>query len=204
MTHHPDVEAYIERSADFAQPTLRHIRAVFHATCPDLEESIKWGMPHFEFKGILAHIAAFKSHTRLAFWKGELLTDADGWLAQMGESRMGVVKIGSMDDVPPDDVLRALILDAMDLNERGIQPEKETSVKKPELEAPDWFMDVIAGVPGALKTWEGFSPSHRKEYIEWVTEAKRESTRKKRIKQAVEWIAEGKPKEWKYMKEWRQ
>ena len=202
MKHNPDVDRYFESVADSVKPIVLHLRAVFHATCPDVHESIKWSAPHFEYKGILAQVAAFKGHVRLAFWKGDLMQDPTAYLKRMGESRMGVVRLETMQDLPPDDVLRDLILEAVDLNERGVKAPRAVS-RLDELDVPAWFMERIEKDPNALATWKGFSRSHRNEYVEWVTDAKQETTRERRLQQAIQWMSEGKPKEWRYMKEWK-
>lgn len=189
----PKVDEYIEASNDFARPILNHIRAVVHEACPDVKETIKWNAPVFEHKGIMANMAAFKEHCAFRFWKASLIFD------DASDSPMGPFShIKSLDDLPPKETLIGYIQKAMELNEKGIRPPK-ISKKKAELDTPKDFEDALREVPGALKAFESMPPSHRREYIEWILEAKRDDTRKRRIKKAVDQISDGKSLNWKYM-----
>lgn len=194
----PRIDQYIARSAEFARPILTHLREVVHAACPDVEETMKWSSPHFMHKGMLCHMAAFKEHCALGFWKGSLIVD--------GESRstdaMGQFgRITSLADLPPDDVIAGYVRKARQLNEEGVKVEKQPKPgAKKELAVPDDLAAALEASPPAKGVFDGFSPSKRKEYIEWITEAKSDATRAKRLGTAVEWIAEGKARNWKYEK----
>lgn len=190
------VDKYISKSADFSKPILSHLRQLVHKACPDVMETIKWGFPVFEYKGPLCNMAAFKNHCAFGFWKAALMKDAKS------ETSMGHLgRITSLKDLPSDKKLIALIKEAMKINDAGV---KVTSVKKPsvkkEIKAPDDFLSALKKNKKALATFEGFSPSHKREYLEWIVEAKREETRKSRIGQAIQWMSEGKPRNWKYIK----
>ena len=192
------VDAYITRAAEFAQPILSHLRALVHATCPEASETIKWGFPHFEYQGILCSMAAFKAHCAFAFWHGELrgLAQApSGKDAAMGQFG----RITKLADLPKDAALKALIRKAAALNSSGVKAPKVIRPKvKPPPEAPDDLVAALKRQRGALAKFEAMSSSHQREYIEWLVEAKRPETRAKRLATAVEWIGEGKSKEWKY------
>lgn len=195
----PRVDAYIEKSAEFAQPILRHIRKVVHQAVTDIEETIKWGFPHFERKGIVCSMAAFKAHCAFGFHKASLMKDSAKLLGRVGKTAMGHVgRITSLQDLPDDKTLKVYVREAAGLNERGVKlPQRKRAPKK--LEIPAWFSKALAGNPAAQKTFDGFSYTNKKEYVDWVTGAKREDTRQKRLDTALEWMAEGKPRNWKYM-----
>ena len=192
------VDDYIAGSADFAQPILSHLREVVHGTCPEVEETIKWGFPHFMYNGLLCGMASFKQHCTLSFWKGSLIIEGSG----SEKEAMGQFgRITSLSDLPSDAVLAGYIEKAMALNEPGSKAPRRSSRKAaPEAVAPDYFMVALKENQSALDTFEGFSPSQKREYIQWVTEAKGEDTRKRRLETAIEWMSEGKPRNWKYIK----
>lgn len=197
-TRDPRVDAYIEKSAEFARPILRYLREAVHRYCPEVEESIKWGSPYFLYKGMLCGMAAFKQHCAFGFWKGALLVDArvrnDEAMGQFG-------RITSLEQVPGKRVLADHIRRAMALNEAGTQPARKhrDAKSKPAADVPGDLAAALAKNRKAAAVFEGFSPSHRREYIEWITEARREETRAKRLAQTIEWLAEGKPRNWKYL-----
>lgn len=197
------VDEYIAKRADFAKPILHHIRNLVHKACPDVEEKIKWGMPFFDYKGeMLCHIASFKQHAVMGFWKAALMKDPVLVENAKSETAMGHLgKITSIKDLPSDNKITAYIKEAMMLNDKGIKlPVKDKSTAKKELAVPDYFSKALAGNKKAKLVFENFAPSHRKEYILWITEAKTETTRNKRMETALEWIAEGKGRNWKYEK----
>jgi uncharacterized protein YdeI (YjbR/CyaY-like superfamily) len=190
----PRVDAYIAKSADFAKPILVHLRDIVHKGCPEVEETIKWGMPAFEYKGILGGMAAFKAHCAFGLWKGSLLgannRDAMG---QFG-------RISSLADLPKGSELLGLIRQAARLNEEGVKVARKPREPKKRLPTPPDLAAALKKNAKARATFEGFSPGHKREYIEWITGAKTEETRKRRLGTAVEWMSEGKPRMWKYMK----
>jgi len=198
MKKNPAVDAYIAKSADFAKPILKHLREVVHAAVPDVQEEMKWSTPTFTYKGILCGMAAFKEHCVLGFWKGSLLKDAKGNTLERDSNELG--RITSLADLPSDALLTRYIQEAARLNEEGITVEKPNAKAKPELVVPSYFTAALKKNKKALKTFEDFSTSAKREYVEWLTEAKTDATRDKRLAQAVEWIAEGKQRNWKYMK----
>jgi len=198
MKRNPAVDAYITKSPDFAKPILKHLREVVHAAVPDVEEEMKWSTPTFTYKGILCGMAAFKEHCLLGFWKGSLLRDDKGNTLERDANELG--RITSLADLPPDKVLTRYIKEAARLNEEGIKVEKPKAKPKPELVVPPYLVSALRKNKKALTTFEDFSPSAKREYVEWLTEAKTDATRDKRLAQAVEWIAEGKQRNWKYMK----
>jgi len=191
------IDAYIVKAAAFARPILKHLRKVVHAGCPKVEETIKWGMPHFEYKGPLCGMAAFKQHCSFGFWKGELVIEGSA----KGAEAMGQFgRLTAITNLPSDKVLADYVRKAADLNEAGIKrPSPARSKVKKDVVVPDYFNAALAKNRKARETFEGFSPSHRKEYVEWITEAKREETRAQRIKTAIEWLVQGKSRNWKYV-----
>jgi uncharacterized protein YdeI (YjbR/CyaY-like superfamily) len=193
------VDAYIEKSADFAKPILKHLRKLIHAACPDVEETIKWGFAFFDYKGPLCHIAAFKQHCVIGFWKTALLKDEKGILSDKKDEAMGCLgRITSMKDLPSDKIIIGFIKQAKQLNDDGIKlPAKPKTVKK-EIAVPDYVTKALNKNKKAKATFEEFSPSHRREYLEWITEAKQEETKNKRIAQMIEWLTEGKHRNWKH------
>jgi uncharacterized protein YdeI (YjbR/CyaY-like superfamily) len=191
------IDAYIARAPEFARPILEHLRATVHAACPDVQENLKWGMPAFEYHGLLCSMAAFKQHTTFGFWKGKLIVDSNG---QDLESAMGQFgRIASMKDLPAKRVLAGYVRKAMALNEAGTTVKRVVK-PKPVLRMPADFKAALAQRRAALAAFEGFSPSAQRDYLEWVLEAKQAATRAKRIATAVGWIAEGKRRNWKYEK----
>ena len=190
------VDAYIAKSAEFAQPILREMREIVHETCPEVQETIKWGFPHFEYKGMLCSVAAFKQHCAFGFWKSKLVLGDD----KQSRDAMGQFgRITSLKDLPSRRALIAYIKKAKELNDAGIKAARpKPRAEKKELFVPAYFTDAIRKNKKALATFEAFPYSHRKEYVQWVTEAKTEETRQKRLATSVEWLAEGKSRNWKY------
>lgn len=201
-TKDPRIDAYIAKSADFAKPILNHIRKLVHATCPEVEETMKWSFPHFMHKGILCSMASFKNHCAFGFWKGALIFGKDQGAGNNGGDAMGQFgRITAISDLPKKDVLIGYIKKAVRLNDAGTRlPSKPRSKEKKELVVPDYVMAALKKNKKALTTFENFSYSYKKEYVEWITEAKGEETRNKRLTTAIAWMAEGKPRHWKYIK----
>jgi uncharacterized protein YdeI (YjbR/CyaY-like superfamily) len=195
------IDLYIANSAPFAQPVLNHLREMVHTACPGAEETIKWSFPHFEYSGeILCSMAAFKKHCTFGFWKATLMTDPDQLLQRMGKTAMGSFgQITQLSDLPSDRILIKYIKEAAKLNEEGIRViAKAKKPPKTKLEVPDYFTKALVKNKKAHKTFEGFSNTNKKEYVEWITEAKSEATRTKRLETAIEWMSEGKIRHWKY------
>jgi uncharacterized protein YdeI (YjbR/CyaY-like superfamily) len=192
----PRLDAYIAKSAAFAQPILRHLRALVHRGCPEATETIKWSMPFFEYHGLLCNMAAFKAHCAFGFHHQgvDKLLGADG---KPDEAMGSLGRITSLAGLPSDATLLRYIKAAAKLNASGT-PARPTPKPKPALATPTDLAAALKKNAAAAKTFEDFAPSHRREYIEWITEAKREETRAKRLATAVEWLAEGKARNWKY------
>ena len=195
-SHDPRVDAYIAKSADFARPILEEIRARVHAACPNVEETIKWGMPSFVHAGaILCGMAAFKQHASFGYWKHALVM---GEAERDGMGSYG--RLASVRDLPPKARMQADLRKAMKLNEDGVKPERRKSAPRPAPEVPDELASALEKNKAAKATFDAFAPGCRREYIEWIVEAKREETRAKRLAQALEWMAQGKRRNWKYEK----
>ncbi len=196
------IDAYIEKSAPFAKPVLQHIRELVHKACPAVEETMKWSFPHFDYKGIMCSMASFKHHCAFSFWKASIMKDPERILKIKDRESMGHFdKISSLEDLPSDEVLIAYIKEAARLNDEEIKlPSKTKRLEKKELEIPDYLTAALKKNEKAQTCFDNFSPSHKREYIEWITEAKTEATRMKRIETAIEWLVEGKIRNWKYLK----
>ena len=203
MSKDKRIDAYIAKAPAYAKPVLKKLRVLVHKACPDVTETIKWGMPAFEYKGPMFGIAAFKQHCVGGFWKSKLLDDPKGFLgersAQGGEAMGNLGRITSLKDLPPDTVFLAFVKQAAQLNEDGIKVEKKPVQKKKALVMPAYFKAALSKNKKAMTVFQDFSYSKQKEYIEWVTEAKTDATREKRLNTAIEWIGEGKSRNWKYM-----
>jgi uncharacterized protein YdeI (YjbR/CyaY-like superfamily) len=201
----PKVDAYIEKAQPFAQPILGHLRKLMHKGCPDVEEAIKWSMPFFVYKGaILANMAAFKAHCAFGFWGKELTAVLRDAKVASGDAMGTLGRITTVKDLPPEKQMLGWIRQAAASVDDGtyVSPiaarNKVVKAPKPVLQAPPTFTAALKKNRKAAVVFEAFSPSCKREYIEWIADAKREETRDKRITQAIEWIAEGKQRNWKY------
>lgn len=198
----PRIDEYIARSGTFAQPILIHLRHLVHQNCPDVTETMKWSFPHFEYSGeILCNMASFKKHCSFGFWKASIMNDPHNLLQTIGKTAMGSMgQLGDLSDLPSDAILGEYIRDAARLNREGVKvPSKPKTELKKDIVLADDILEALKRDEAAMKTFENFSPSNKKEYIEWITGAKTESTRKSRLETAVEWMAEGKIRHWKYV-----
>jgi uncharacterized protein YdeI (YjbR/CyaY-like superfamily) len=198
----PRVDEYIRGAAPFARPVLRHIRGVVHEAAPGIGETLKWGMPHFQQDGIVCGMAAFKAHCAFWFWRGREIA---GEAAPGNREGMGrqFGRITSVSDLPSRSRLRSLVRKAVRLNAswpRARAPRRESRAAA----LPRAFSAALARNPTAKKAFLAMSPGRRREYAEWIAEAKLEATRERRIKTAVEWISAGKPRNWKYVKDGKQ
>jgi uncharacterized protein YdeI (YjbR/CyaY-like superfamily) len=196
-TQDPGVDAYILNAADFAKPILTHLRGLVHRACPQIQEKLKWSCPHFDYKGSMCSMAAFKSHCAFGFWKASLVME--GKQSPEGAGSFG--RIESLKDLPSDKVLVAYIKKAACLNEEGIKVPVAAKPKiKKELVITPELSAALKTKPAALSAFAAFSNSHKKEYAEWISEAKTIETRDRRIQTAIEWISEGKSRHWKYQR----
>jgi uncharacterized protein YdeI (YjbR/CyaY-like superfamily) len=195
------VDAYIAKAQPFAKPILNHIRGLVHKACPDVEEKIKWSFPVFDYNGIMCNMAAFKEHCAFGFWKQKLMKDPNK-IFGIKESMGNLGKITSLKDLPSDKIVLAYIKEAALLNKEGVKlpPRAKKVLDSKSLIVPDYFKKALSKNSKAFKVFEAFSPSQKKEYIDWLTDAKTEETRNSRMVLAVEWISEGKIRNWKYVK----
>ena len=196
-TTDPFVDEYIERSKDFAKPILNHIRALVHEACPDVIETKKWSFPHFDYKGMMCSMASFNEHCAFGFWKQSLIDDAAFPAEKTAMGSFG--RIRSLADLPDDATMKKLIHDAMKLNDDGVKVVKvPVSKEKKELVVPDILLEALARDETASTTFNNFPYSKKKDYVEWIAEAKTDATREKRLATTIEWLAEGKARHWKY------
>jgi uncharacterized protein YdeI (YjbR/CyaY-like superfamily) len=201
----PRVDAFIGKAAPYSQPILKHLRALIHETSPLITETIKWGCPFFDYKGTLCYMNAFKAHMAFGFWDSKALADPGNYIKR-GEEKGSAGNFGpitSLESLPPDEVIKDFIRQAMAANEKGAKSARPIAVKKTDAEKaalvpPPDLEDALANNPKAKAVFDKFAYSHRKEYINWITEAKTDATRIKRITQAIEMMEEGKSKNWKY------
>jgi uncharacterized protein YdeI (YjbR/CyaY-like superfamily) len=200
MPTNPRVDAYIEKSPAFAQPILKELRKIVHSTCPEATETIKWGHAFFEYRGLLCNMAAFKGHCAFGFWKGSLVFPAGESRSEEAMGQFG--RIASLKDLPPKTRIAGYVRKAMQLNEDGVtSPARARTVKRKPLPTPKDLAAALKKNVAAKKTFASFSPSQQRDYIEWITEAKTDETRARRVATTVEWLAEGKSRNWKYEKE---
>jgi len=192
------IDAYVAKSAEFARPILKHLREVVHQGCPGVEETMKWSFPHFTYKGMLCSMASFQRHCAFGFWRGALVL---GKGAASGVAMGNFGRITSLEDLPPRKTLIGYVKKAAALNEAGVKPATKLKREaKAPVAVPADLAAALARNAKARKAFEGFSPSHKREYVEWIVGAKREETRRKRLATAVAWMAEGKSQNWRYDK----
>ena len=194
----PRVDAYIAKSPGFAQPVLRRLRKAIHAGCPDVEETLKWGAPAFTHKGMLAMMAAFKAHCRFGFWKGRLLKDVR--LSSVHDPSGPFAKITSVTDLPPQRTLITYVKAAAALNEQGVKAAARPKRPAKPIEVPGYFRAALRRNAKALAAFEAFSPSHKREYVAWVADARTDATRARRLHTTLQWLSEGKSRNWKYQR----
>lgn len=193
------VDAYIAKSASFAQPILKQLREIIHQASPLINETIKWGFPHFDYKGTICSMAAFKAHCAFGFWKTSLMKDPYQLFSEKADAMGSLGRIEKPEDLPEAKILIEYTLEALKLNEAGTKVKK-VIIPKAEIAMPTDFAALLAKHPQAKQHFEAFSPSHRREYLEWITEAKAEATRNKRMETTIEWLTEGKARNWKYQR----
>ncbi|RAO77458.1 YdeI/OmpD-associated family protein [Dyella jiangningensis] len=193
-SHDPRIDAYIAKAAPFAQPILEHLRKVVHDACPDVEEGQKWSMPFFSYKGsLLCNMAAFKQHCSFGFWQHkDVVGEAGDGMGQFG-------KITTLKDLPAKKALVAYVKKAMSLIDGGVKPKRTATAKPPAVVPDDLAAALAQRKHGASRrVFEGFPPGAQREYIDWINEARTDATRQKRLATTLEWLAEGKRRNWKY------
>jgi uncharacterized protein YdeI (YjbR/CyaY-like superfamily) len=193
-TKDPRVDAYIKKARPFARPILARLRKIVHKGCPDCVESIKWQSPFFDYKGPVCFMSAFKQHAAFGFWKGKLLFSGKykGAMGHFG-------RITLLEDLPSETKLIGYVRKAAELNERGVKKSRPRVKPNRKLVVPNSLKSALMKNAKARRTFEDFSYSHKKEYVDWISDAKRDQTRKRRLKMAIQWLSQGKPQNWKYM-----
>jgi len=198
-TTDPRIDAYISKAEVFARPLLLHIRKLVHKACPDITETMKWSFPHFEYKGVVCSMASFKQHCAFGFWKASIMKDPNNILQIKDRGAMGHFdRITSIKDLPSDKIMMAYIKEAVALNEAGIKLPSKPKAYPKTLDIPAYITTALKKNKKANSIFEAFPYSHKKEYVEWINEAKTEPTRAKRIATMLEWLEEGKDRNWKY------
>ena len=195
----PRVDAYIAESAEFAQPILKRLRKLIHQGCPASAETIKWGCPFFDYHGLLCGFAAFKAHCSLFFWRD---IDVSGWLKKTNTAGAGMGQFGkitSMADLPEDSVVLACVRAAVEQRDATASKPKRARQRVKELIVPTDLKRALAANAKAAATFRNFAPSHRRAYLDWISDAKQPATRERRLHTTIEWLAEGKPQNWKYL-----
>lgn len=195
----PRVDAYIAEAPEYARPILKRVRKLIHQGCPTAAETIKWGCPFIDYHGLLCGFAAFKRHCSLFFWRD---IDVEAFLPKTNTAGAGMGQFGkltSLADLPSDTKLLACVRSAMEQRDspaskprRQRQPAKEPAV-------PADLKKALAASRAAAKTFREFAPSHRRDYIDWITEAKRPATRTERVATTIQWLSEGRKRNWKYL-----
>ena len=196
------IDAYIAKAQPFAKPILKHLRALIHKANPHVQETIKWSFASFDYKGPFVSMASFKQHVAFGFWKYKLINDPKNYIGvrsnEGGDAMGNMGRIASLKDLPPDNVLIDFIQQAKKLNDDGVKlPPKPKKVHAP-LKVPSYFTDALKKNKKALTHFENFSASAKRDYVEWITEAKTDETRNSRMKLAIEWVSDGKRRNWKY------
>jgi hypothetical protein len=188
------VDAYIKKAQPFARPILTRLRKIVHKGCPHCVESIKWQSPFFDYKGPVCFMAAFKQHAAFGFWKGKLLFSGKykGAMGHFG-------RITLLEDLPSERKLIGYVRKAAELNERGVKKSRPRVNPNRKLVVPNSLKSALMKNAKARRTFEDFSYSHKKEYVDWIGDAKRDQTRQRRLKMAIQWLSQGKPQNWKYM-----
>ena len=200
-TKDPRVDSYIAGSAEFARPVLKHLRKVIHQGCPAAVETIKWGCPFFDYHGLLCGFAAFKAHCSMFFWRD---IDVDHWHPKTNTPGAGMGQFGkltSMADLPKESALLACVRAAV--AQRDAPASKIKRARKPakELPVPADLRKALAANAKAAATFKNFAPSHRREYLDWIADAKQPATRERRLRTTIEWLEAGKPQNWKYLEQ---
>ncbi len=195
MPTDPRIDSYIARRADFARPILAELRKRMHAACPLLEETIKWSHPFFVYRGqLLANMAAFKAHASFGFWARNALATG-----REGEAMGQFGRLTSVADLPPPAAFAGLVHDAMALIDGGKgKASRPARAPKPAAAVPPALAEALARDAAAAAAFNAFSPSCRREYCDWIDEAKRDETRNKRVAETIGWLREGKKRNWKY------
>ncbi len=200
-TRDPRIDAYIAKQRDFARPVLEHLREVVHSACPDVEEGLKWSSPHFSYKDqMMCGMAAFKEHVVFGFWKGKMIEGLAPSFAAGGDAGGSLGRITTVKDLPGKKALTGFIKAAMKLNDEGKTVARPKSAPKPPARVPPELAAALRKNVKAKKVFDTFAPGQKREYCDWIDGAKREETRTARVQQAVEWIAEGKQRNWKYQR----
>lgn len=202
-TTNPLIDTYIDKAEEFAKPILLHLRKLIHSACPEVEEKMKWGFPNFMYKQeMLCSMAAFKNHCAFTFWKAALMKDNKKIFEIRGKTAMGHFgKITALKDLPSNAIIKSYLKEAMALNDAGIKLSKtKKGVAETQVIIPEYFQKQLNKNKTAKATFEKMPPSHKKEYLEWITEAKTEITREKRISTTLEWLSEGKSRNQRYEK----
>ena len=194
------VDTYIDKSAPFAQEILKHIRNLVHQASPLINETIKWGFPNFVYKGTICSMAAFKEHCTFGFWKASLMNDPYQLFNEKASAMGSLGRIENLQDLPSDKILIEYISVALKLDEAGVKIKKAATALKAVIPIPADFVEQLDQNPKAKQQFESFSPSHQREYLEWITTAKTEATKLKRMATTMEWLSEGKSLNWKYQK----
>lgn len=193
-TTDPRVDAYLASAPDFARQLLAELRARVHRVLPDVHETIKWRAPSFECHGLLGGMAAFKAHCTFAFWKERLLLQEDAAIADVVRQ---CGRLTSPADLPPAAAFTSALQRARELNAAGVRQPRAKAIPRPALVVPPAFASALSRAKKAKAQFEAFAPSHQREYLEWIQDCKRPETQLRRIEQAIEWLAEGRTRNWK-------
>ena len=190
------VDEYIKKAAPFARSILKHFRRVVHRAGPEIHETIRWNSPHFDHNGTLCFMAAFKNHCAFGFWKSRLVfgpkSESKGAMGQFG-------RVTSIEELPADKVIQRYVRKAAEINQSRAKIPAKRASKPKKLTVPADLKAALQKNAKAGKTFENFSYSHKKEYVEWISGAKRDETRQRRLKTAIQWLAQGKPHNWRYL-----
>ncbi|MCB9876458.1 MAG: YdeI/OmpD-associated family protein [Planctomycetes bacterium] len=195
MNTDPRVDDYLAAAAEWARPILTELRARVHRACPGVVETIKWRRPAFELGGLIGGMSEFKEYCSFGFWQEKALLEA-------GDEAEAVIeacgKITTLKQLPGKAAFARVLKLALQRNQAGGKLPRSKAKRHPPLEVPADLAAALARDEAAKEHFDAFAPSYRRDYIEWITGAKKDATRQTRIAQAVEWLRDGKKRHWKY------
>jgi hypothetical protein len=190
------INQYMAELPEWQRRMLVRLRQLIHEAAPEVEEAWRWDKPHFDNAGIMVGLCAFKEHVAVWFHKGALLKDTKKLFeatARTEEKGMRAYKLHEGDKINEAAFLD-LVKQAVAVNDKGTKLREAKPTKK-ALVVPEDLEQVLRKDPTAWANWEAFPVGHRRAYVEWVTDARQEETRKRRIAQSLEKIREGEQQE---------
>lgn len=189
-----NITAYIEKATPEFKEVMIALRSVLNNPNFDIKEDWKWGAPNFNNEGMICWLAHFRNHVGMNFFKGTLIKDKYNLFTHYREEKGNrQLKFSDINQIIPEQI-EYYIEEAIKLNQENIKVVK----KEIDTSLPLDLETELNNNPKAKMFFESLAPSYKRDYIEWIEEAKREATRTKRLATTMEWLSEGKKKNWKY------